>query len=158
MKEIKKLTRVEKYNCCPCCGKEVSLFLDDDGDYCFGCMDCLDTNVSTFFLQCPTPDEMEIYRPIWNIQALGDTYSQKVLEQLGIQNGDYLVSDTRDNYIVFAGNAEEMIQFVFAKAQSESEAILDVWQILCGKLFNLGRSILFEITWKHPIEELETKQ
>ena len=157
MKKIQTLTKTKKYNVCPHCGHEISLYMDDDGDYRVGCMECNDNNIGTFFSYFPTPDEIELCRPVWNIQALGGTYSQRVLEQMEIQNGDYIVSDTEDNYIVFVGNAEEMIQFVFAKTQSESEAILDVWQILCGKLYNLGRSLLLETAWKHPIG-LETKQ
>ena len=111
MKKIRTLTEENRYNACPCCGKEVSLFLDDDGDYCFGCMDCLDANVSTFFLQCPTPNEMALYRPLWNLQALNTMSSQRVLDQIGLKDGDYVVSDTDDNYIVFHGDMRSMMHF-----------------------------------------------
>ena len=153
MKELKKFTRVEKYNACPRCGGEVSLYVDDDGDYRIGCPECNGANVGPFFSHYPTQYELELCRPIWNIQALGDTYSQKVLDQLGIQNGDYVVSDTRDNYIVFAGNAEEMIRFVFEELQSERELVFDIHQHLDGKLFALGKSYLLEIAWRHPMKQ-----
>lgn len=153
MKKIRTLTQEEHYNVCPCCGKEVSLFRDDDGDYCFGCLDCLDTSVSTFFLQCPAPNDADLYRPLWNLKALNVPYSQTVLDQIGLKDGDYVVSDTDDNYIVFHGDMRSMMRFFETELKDKKQKkVFEVFQNEGGRLVNLGRSLLFEIVWRYSAE------
>ena len=77
-------------------------------------------------------------------------YSQRVLDQIGLKDGDYVVSDTDDNYIVFHGDMRSMMHFLETELKDKKQQkVFEVFQNERGKLINLGRSLLFEIVWRH---------
>ena len=145
----KKLGVDERYNACPRCGSEVYLYVNEDGEYCVGCVRCDEHNTSTYLTYVPDKDEIDICRKCWNIWATGTVYSSEALDRLNVRNGEYIVTDSIDGYIEFAGNKDAMFDFLAQKAKTDPQGIYVVYNVLCGRLFNIGISPLVDLVLKH---------
>ena len=146
---IKKLGTDERCNVCPQCGNEVYLYVDEHGEYYVGCVGYDADNTTEYRTYVPNKDELDICRILWNTMTLGDTYSLTALNELKVQNGEYVVTDATDGFIVFAGNKESMFDFLTQKSKTDPQGIYVVYNVLCGRLFNIGISTLVDLVLKH---------
>ena len=147
---VRKLGKDERYNTCPRCGCEASLYFDDQkGEYCIECVNCESDNTMSYCTYVPSLDDLDIARVCWNFEALGDRYSPNVLKELKAQNGEYLVADASDGFIVFAGNQEGLYDFLTRKSKTGDHKMYSLHNVQNGKLYNIGLSILVDLTLKH---------
>ena len=150
---IKKLGKDERYNACPKCGSEVYLYIDEEGEYCVGCIECEDHNVSTYLLHAPEKNEEDVCRISWNLWATGGAYFPEALDKMSVQRGDYVVANTIDSFIEFAGKPDEMFKFLSAQKALNDQALYTIHFVAGGRLINIGLSHLVELAIQHCKEE-----
>ena len=145
----KKLGKDERYNACPKCGSEVYLYIDESGEYCVGCIECEDHNVSTYLLHAPEKNEVEVCRACWNLWATGGAYFPEALDKMSVQQGDFAVANTLDGFIEFAGSVNEMFKFLETQKELNDQSLYTIHTVINGRLVNLGLSHLVELTIEH---------
>ena len=149
-KQIKrKLGRDERYNACPKCGNEVYIYVDEDGDYCVGCVHCDAMNTSTYLLYDPNKSDIDTCRWCWNIWAIGTSYIPEALTKLNVHEGDYVVTDESDGFIIFAGAQNAMFDFFETKTRENDLNVYAIYNVYNGRLTEIGLSTLVDLTKKH---------
>lgn len=150
---ICKVGKEDRYNACPQCGREVYLCMDADGDYCVGCLACDDCHVCYDFKLCSEQNKVDACRMVWNIWATSGAYFPEALEKIPVQQGEYVITDTSDGFIEFAGKRNEMFEFLEAREKLNDQALYMLYTILNGSLISIGTSHLVELTLKHYQEK-----
>lgn len=145
----KRLGKDERYNACPKCGSEVYLYIDESGEYCVGCVECEEHNISTYLLHTPEKNEVDVCRTCWNLWTTGGAYFPEALDKMSVHQGDYVVANTSDGFIEFSGNAAEMFKFLETQDALNDQTLYTIHTVINGRLVNLGLSCLVELSIKH---------
>ena len=146
---VRKLGVAERYNACPYCGGEVYIYVDDQGEYCVGCVNFDENNTSTYLTYFPEKDEIDTCRKCWNTWATGTAYSSRALDRLNVHDGDYILTDESDGFIVFAGGAGRMFDFLRTKYRLIDPEIYVIHYVQNCRLYNIGTSSLVELVWEY---------
>ena len=149
---ICKLRKEERYNVCPRCGKEVHLYMDEDGDYWEGCTECGERVIYDHNLVLGQ-NEVDVNRLSWNLWATNGSYSPEVLDMLSVHQGDCIVTNTEDGFVEFAGKVDEMYDFLEVQKELDNQALYMIYVVINGRLFNHGTSHLIEMTMQHYKEK-----
>ncbi|MBO5756772.1 MAG: hypothetical protein J6S28_03650 [Clostridia bacterium] len=150
---ICKVGKEDRYNACPQCGREVYLYMDADGDYCVGCLKCDEHKVCYDLKFGSEQKEVDMCRMSWNLWATSSVYFPEALDKMSAQHGDYVVTNTSDGFIEFAGNLDEMFGFLEARKKLNDQALYMIYTLVNGSLLSLGTSHLIELTVKHIKEK-----
>ena len=146
---ICKLRKEERYNVCPRCGKEVYLYMDEDGDYWTGCTECGERGIIYDHNYDSAQNGVDFNRLSWNLWMTNGTFSPEVLDMLAVHQGDYVVTNTIDGFIEFAGRVEEMYDFLEKQKCLNDRPLYMIYVIMNGRLVNHGTSHLVELTIRH---------
>ena len=145
----RKLGTNERYNSCPKCGHEVYIYVDEDGDYCVGCVYCDAMNTNTYLLYDPQKSDVDTCRLCWNVWATGAAYTPEALKKLNVFEGEFVVTDSSDGFIVCAGNSKTMFEFLASKSTENPQNLYVIHSVRNGRLINIGLSALVALTLKH---------
>ena len=146
---IKKLGSEERYNTCPICGGEVYLYVDDEGEYCVGCVQCEEMNTSTYLRYAPDKNEIDHCRRCWNFWAISGAYSADALKNLKVHDGEYIITALSDGYIEFAGGENDMFKFLRKRSKNGESEIYVVHNVQNGRLYNIGLSTFVDMILSH---------
>ena len=145
----KKLGLAERYNACPRCGSEVYLYVDEEGEYCVGCVHCEEHNTSTYLTFVPGKDEIDTCRMCWNTWTTSSVHSPNALDKLKVRNGEYILTDASDGFIVFSGGKNEMFNFLKENFDAGNTELYIIHNVQNGRMYNIGLSHLVELVLKH---------
>ena len=108
------IVRKEGYNICPQCGRHAYAVLVGDGSYRVGCLSCgLRNGINVLADEAITDSFTEKMRIRWNEQCLEAVYSDEVMEELGVSNGNYVLTSNVDGHIVhIAQDIREAIKYI----------------------------------------------
>lgn len=151
---ICKLGRDERYNVCPKCGREVYLYIDEEGEYCVGCLECDEYCACYDLANSPEQHAVDACRKFWNLWAVNGEYSLKALDQMPM-HGVYVVTNTSDGFIEFVGNSNNMFEFLDEQKKQNDQALYMIYAAVNGRLLNLGMSHLIELTVSNYREKAE---
>ena len=146
---VRKFGKDDRYNTCPRCGREVYLYVDEQGEYNVGCVNCDADNTAEYRTYVPNEDELDICRILWNTTELGKIYSPAALNEMNVQNGEYVVTNVTDGFIVFAGDQDALFDFLSEKSRMDKQRMYVIRSVLNGKLVNIGISLLVDLALKH---------
>ena len=104
----------ERYNPCMQCGGDLVLRVDDYNEYYLQCTRC-ETGIGTDIVPIPGHDPVEVCRYPYNKNTLSEMFSNASLARLGVENGDYIVTEVSDDFIVFVGDGRNMLYFLAAE-------------------------------------------
>lgn len=150
---IRKLGQDERYNLCPQCGREVYLYMDEDGYYWMGCTECGERSICYDHNFASGQNEVDFNRLSWNLWATSGVYFPGALEKIPVQQDEYVITDTSDGFIEFAGKRNEMFEFLEAREKLNDQALYMIYTVLNGSLISIGTSHLVELTLKHYQEK-----
>ena len=150
---IRKLGRDDRYNICPQCGRDVYLYIDADGEYCAGCLECDEHNVCYDLKFGSEQSEVDLCRMLWNLWATSGAYFPEALDKMSAQHGDYVVANTLDGFIEFAGKTNEVFEFFETRKKVNHQALYMIYTVVNGRLIGLGTSHLVELTIKYYKEK-----
>lgn len=150
---IRKLEKGERYNACPQCGSDVYLYIDEDGEYCVGCIECNEYNICSSLKYNPEKNEVDFCRMSWNSWATSGVYFPEALDKISVQQGDYVITNTSDAFIEFAGTSNEIFEFLDARKKLNDQALYMIYTLVNGRLISLGTSHLIELTMQHYKEK-----
>ena len=151
---ICKLGKDERYNTCPQCDRDVYLYIDEDGEYCVGCLKCDEHKVCYDLKFGSEQKEVDMCRMSWNLWATSSVYFPEALEKMLVQQGDYVVTNTSDGFIEFAGKMNEMFEFLETRKKLNDQALYMIYTLVNGSLISLGTSHLIELTIRHYTEKM----
>ena len=151
---IRKLGQDERYNLCPQCGREVYLYMDEDGDYWMGCTECGERSICYDHNFASGQNEVDFNRLSWNLWAPNGVYYPETLEKMSAKQGDYIVTNAIDGFIEFAGRLDEMYDFLEIQKNLNDQALYMIYTIINGRLINHGTSHLIDLTIRHYKEKM----
>ena len=102
------------YNICPHCGRATYETMDGYDTYRVGCAFCGVKHGVITFLDDPITEEVkEAMRREWNRKCLRSSYTDSVLELMGLDEDDFVLSCVSDDSIVnFAHDVDDIIRTI----------------------------------------------
>ena len=86
------------YNICPHCGRTPFSTMEDYYTYRVGCVCCGLNNGAITFLDQPLNKEVqEAMRKEWNHKCVSSSYSDEVMQLMGIEEGDFVLTWRQDD-------------------------------------------------------------
>ena len=128
------LGQEQRYNPCMDCGGELRIEVDGYNEYGLRCVSC-GTCIGVDIVPIPGQDPVEVCRHQYNKNVLEEMYTNASLARLGLENGDYIVTEVSDDFIVYVGNGRGMIDFLRG-AKSTCDYRFNIYRLM-GHCFEL---------------------
>lgn len=133
------------YNVCPHCGRAPIAIMEDYDTYRVGCAYCgLNHGVITFLDEPLSEEIKETTRKEWNRKCITANFSDGVIELMGMQEEDYVLTWRHDDNIeCIAHDFDDIIRII-----GEDDQFYSVYRVKDNYLEFLGHSELVTITLK----------
>ena len=144
-----KINNYEKknvgYNVCPHCGRAPYETMDGYDTYRIGCVFCGINNGVITFIDDPITEEVkEATRKEWNRKCLTSSYTDGVMELMGLGEDDFVLTWRHDDMIeCVARDVDDIIRII-----AENEELYNIYQVRENGLDPLGTSKLVAIIAK----------
>ena len=133
------------YNICPHCGGTPFATMDGYDTYRVGCAFCGMNNGVIAFLEDPLTEEVkEKTRREWNRKCISSSYTDGVMEYLGLEKGDFVLTWRHDDmFECVAHDFDDIIRII-----GEDDQFYNVYRVKDNYLEFLGHSELVAIILK----------